>query len=185
MNFLNKSLKLTVAVISFFVIPGCSCDKKDVSMAPETTAVAAPKLMVVNVADVDTYGECHIKGSSQLDFEGVEAAFKNIPHDTAIVTYCANYQCTASGAVAQMLQEMGFTNVKAFEGGIAQWYQKGYPIEGTCVTRKGDVSSYLTAENIKGPDGDEGVTEISIGDLKNEMEQAGLLQQQNGGIAKW
>ncbi|HJM68902.1 MAG TPA: rhodanese-like domain-containing protein [Candidatus Babeliales bacterium] len=177
MEFLSRILKLSFICVSLFILPACNCEKADVSQESVSESQAKKKLVVVNVADLDTYNECHIKGSAQLDFGNVEGAFADVPRDTPIVTYCANYQCTASGAVAQMLKDMGFTNVKAFEAGIAEWYQKGYPVEGTCTHKdKSAVSSYLTAENKKHDDAeDDGIVIISIDQLKSDMTNAGLL----------
>ncbi|OGB97541.1 hypothetical protein A3F06_03350 [candidate division TM6 bacterium RIFCSPHIGHO2_12_FULL_36_22] len=177
MKFLSKFLKLSVICVSLFILPCCNCEKAQISQQETSEAPVKKKLVVVNVADQDTYNECHIKGSAQLDFDKVENVFADVDRDTPIVTYCANYQCSASGAVAQMLKDMGFTNVKAFEAGMAEWYQKGLPVEGNCMHQdKKSVSPYLIAENVKHDDEqDNDIVIISIDQLKSEMEQAGLL----------
>lgn len=54
------------------------------------------------------------------------AALKDYPKDKPIVTYCAvGYR---SSALAEKLQQQGFTNVANLEGSIFQWANEGRPI---------------------------------------------------------
>ena len=71
-----------------------------------------------------------LQGSINVPFEEVETFAKDLDRDAEMVVYCANYMCTASGAAAQKLKEMGFENVWAYEGGTAEWYQMGLKAEG-------------------------------------------------------
>ena len=41
--------------------------------------------------------------------------------------------CTASGFSAEKLKGMGFSNVWAYEAGMAEWYQKELPVQGKCT----------------------------------------------------
>lgn len=92
------------------------------------------QLVVVNVLDKEFYDDCHIKGSINVPFmELEEYAEKNWnKEETHIVLYCGNYKCTASGYGARMLRDQGYKNVWAYEGGSAEWIQKGFPVVGPC-----------------------------------------------------
>lgn len=58
--------------------------------------------------------------------EQIAAALKDYPKDKPIVTYCAvGYR---SSALAEKLQQQGFTNVVNLEGSIFQWANEGRPI---------------------------------------------------------
>lgn len=174
MKRMQSTFKLLVALFMLVALPACNCQKANTEVVEADKKEAS--MIVVNVLDKEFYDECHIKGSIQVAFDNVEEYFKNIDRNTPIVTYCSNYACTASGFVAQMLTDMGFKNVKAFEGGMAQWYQKGYPVEGTCKGGTiGSKSSYLTMENNPSGEEEAGVVVVSVDDLHQEMEKAGLL----------
>ena len=53
-----------------------------------------------------------------------------------IIVYCSNLGCTASVLVYQQLVEHGFQNVTHYAGGIADWEDAGYPLEGDHVDRR-------------------------------------------------
>ena len=86
------------------------------------------KLRIVNVLDKEQFDDAHIKGSDTVasinvqmaDLESAASAWdKTVP----VVVYCSNYFCTASGEAAKKLTELGFTDVWAYEAGMAEWYQ--------------------------------------------------------------
>jgi 3-mercaptopyruvate sulfurtransferase SseA len=95
----------------------------------------------------------------------MEAFAKTLNKKTHVVVYCSNYRCTASGSVVKMLKRMGFESVWAYEGGIAEWYQRGLPVEGPC--EKG----YLQQVVEPGKHEIEGVSVISAQELKQKMEE--------------
>lgn len=90
------------------------------------------RLYVINVLEKNLYNDCHIKGSVNVPFEQVKTFAQKLNKDAHIVVYCSNYRCTASGSVVKMLGKMGFEHVWAYEGGTAEWYQNGLPVEGVC-----------------------------------------------------
>ncbi len=93
-------------------------------------------LVVINVLDKTLYDDCHIKGSICVPFEDViEYAQNNIDKNADIVLYCSNYHCSASGQACKQLKKLGFNNVSAYEGGTAEWYQQGLPVEGPSTKR--------------------------------------------------
>lgn len=103
-------------------------------------------LFVVNVLDADYYNDCHIKSphSINLDLEDLDAFAQTLdPEKAEVIFYCSNYMCTASGFAAKMLMQKGFKNVWAYEAGMADWYQKGLPVEGPCK------KDYLNKKNEK------------------------------------
>jgi rhodanese-related sulfurtransferase len=46
------------------------------------------------------------------------------------VLYCSNFECNASHAAGKRLEQAGFRNVHRYAGGIEDWMDAGYPIEG-------------------------------------------------------
>jgi rhodanese-related sulfurtransferase len=112
-----------ILLISLFMafLPGCcgisTCNKKT-------------GLVVINVLDKDLYNDCRIKGSINIPFEMIENSADQIDKNADVVIYCSNYQCASSEYAARKLKEKGFTKVSVYEGGMAEWYQQGLPVEG-------------------------------------------------------
>ena len=50
-----------------------------------------------------------------------------------IVVYCANSACRNSGIAAEALTALGYTNVRTYEAGKADWIEAGLPIEGSAA----------------------------------------------------
>lgn len=48
-------------------------------------------------------------------------------HPEDVIVYCSGSECDEASLLAQLLLEMGETNVLHFEGGFTAWEQAGYP----------------------------------------------------------
>lgn len=91
-------------------------------------AIQGAKLLLVNVLDRDEFDDAHISGgkgvvSIHVPFADTEVAIRELPKNIPLVTYCSNYFCSACHTTAKQLLNAGFTNVKVFSGGMAEWYQ--------------------------------------------------------------
>ena len=64
-----------------------------------------------------------------LDSVGREVRETNVPKGAEVVVYCAGPKCPQSRMAAEKLQALGYTNVRAYEGGIEEWKQLGHEIE--------------------------------------------------------
>jgi rhodanese-related sulfurtransferase len=51
-----------------------------------------------------------------------------------IIIYCSNPSCIASIIGYQLLTRMGYKNVRRYAGGIEDWKEAGYPLEGSFVS---------------------------------------------------
>ena len=89
-----------------------------------------------NVLAEDYFKGEMIPGSRRLpvDQVGREVITGGLPKDTPIVTYCSGPSCPNSGQAAAKLVTLGFTNVRAFEGGVEEWKASGRPIEQLVAT---------------------------------------------------
>lgn len=86
--------------------------------------------VILNVLAAQAYRKIHIKNSRSIPFDKVEEGdLGNVDKNRKIVTYCASYTCSASRKAAAILKERGY-NVMAYEGGIKEWAESGYPTEG-------------------------------------------------------
>ena len=73
------------------------------------------------------YRSKHIPGS--VRFETVEDAIAALDRDDEIVVYCADINCAASIYAYRLLEREGFTRVRRYAGGVADWEDAGYPLE--------------------------------------------------------
>jgi rhodanese-related sulfurtransferase len=64
-----------------------------------------------------------------LDTVAREVSRLGIAKDAAIVVYCSGPDCPQSGQAAAKLATLGYTGVRAFEGGLAVWKGAGRPVE--------------------------------------------------------
>lgn len=113
---------LSVALL-VALLPGCFNNK------PEETLKSG--LFVVNVLDQKHYDDCHIAGSINVTLNDLDSFANTLDKEQSdVVFYCSNYMCSASGFAANKFIKLGFKQVAAYEGGTAEWYQKGLPTEG-------------------------------------------------------
>lgn len=77
------------------------------------------------------YDAMHIPGS--LNFPDPEDAYDALDRNEDIVVYCSNPACVASRFAYKALVERGYQHVRRYAGGIEDWVEAGYPVEGTEV----------------------------------------------------
>lgn len=84
-----------------------------------------------NVLTDDYFSGDMIPGSRRvpLGHVGHEARATGIANDAAIVVYCSGPACPQSKAAAEKLATLGYTNVRAFEGGLQVWKDSGRSLE--------------------------------------------------------
>ncbi len=127
------------------------------------------RLKVLNVLSAEVYNDAHIKNSLNVPLVELKSFAEHTPKDTCIVVYCAHSNCDASARAWHVLHELGFDNLFAYEGGMREWYDAGYPTEGPCS------ESYLHDPFIKEQSADHAVQSITKELLKSRMEREGLL----------
>ena len=126
-------------------------------------------LKVLNVLNPEFYADAHIKNSLNVPLAELKNFAENSPKDTVIVVYCAHRNCDASARAWHVLHELGFDNLFAYEGGMREWFQAGYPTEGPCQ------ESYLHEYGDFPAVQDHAVQAITKELLKARMEREGLL----------
>ncbi len=73
---------------------------------------------------------------TSLHFDTVGEALAVLDPDDEIVVYCGDVHCAASIYAYRLLEREGYTRVRRYAGGIADWEAAGYPLEGGSVTRE-------------------------------------------------
>ena len=77
------------------------------------------------------YRAKHIPGSIQVS--ATAESLRALDKDDEIVVYCSDVNCIASRAAYSMMTAEGYTNLRRFAGGLFDWEQAGYPLEGEMV----------------------------------------------------
>ncbi|MEA2036810.1 MAG: rhodanese-like domain-containing protein [Nanoarchaeota archaeon] len=82
-------------------------------------------MVLVNVLPKEYFGKQHIPGSINIPVEDKDFDKKVMEHmpdkSKKVVVYCANSECQASPNAAKKLEQMGYTNVYDYEGGIKDY----------------------------------------------------------------
>lgn len=137
-----------------------------------------PGVVLVNVLEKDHFENCRIRGSVSAPFGDINTFISQLEKEYSdktaieIIVYCSNYMCSASGETAKLLLKHGFTRVKAYEAGIAEWYQQGLPTEGAC---KLEGFMYLAKKMAAPREQDHGFVAITTQEL---AEKIGALEAQ-------
>jgi rhodanese-related sulfurtransferase len=79
------------------------------------------------VLSADAYRAKHIPGS--LHFATWHDALAALDPTEEIVVYCAGMYCAASIRFHSLLERSGYTRVRRYAGGLADWEAAGCPIE--------------------------------------------------------
>jgi rhodanese-related sulfurtransferase len=91
-------------------------------------------MKLVFVLEPSYFEQMHLAGSINIPEEQIEEeAPKQLKKDETIVVYCASFECPASTRAAQKLLDMGYQNTIDYEGGLADWQEADYPMEGSAA----------------------------------------------------
>ena len=97
-------------------------------------------MLVLDAREPAEFDVSHIDGAQFVGYNRFTIdAIDHFPRDTAIVVYCSvGYR---SEKVAEQLRDAGFSNVSNLFGGVFEWVNDGYPVEGEDGQTK-EVHSY-------------------------------------------
>ena len=84
--------------------------------------------LVMTMSDT-AYDWLHIPGS--LHFERISDLVDHLDRSDNIVVYCTNPLCYYSLQAYYALRNKGFTKVARYAGGLLDWQDAGYPLEGS------------------------------------------------------
>ena len=87
------------------------------------------------------YRAKHIPGS--LHFDNLKDVLQVLEQNDEIIVYCSNPACLASIVAYRFLMNHGYKNVRRYAGGLLEWEDAGYPLEGD------SVNHYMISEGKK------------------------------------
>ena len=89
------------------------------------------KIKLVNAMEENKFRLKHIPNS--LNLFRREDLEKYLAKDEPIVVYCTDYACNKSIMLYQLLEVLGYKNIIRFAGGMYEWENEGYKLEGEMV----------------------------------------------------
>jgi len=93
--------------------------------------------VLVNVLDPADFENEHICGSINIPASTIARdALDILNKDDTIILYCSGAKCTASGIASEKLDALGFSDVWRYEGGVEEWKNSGYCVEGLAYRGK-------------------------------------------------
>ena len=92
---------------------------------------AGEELVLLEALPRPYYEEAHLPGARNLPLDELEElAPRLVPdRDAQVVVYCKDEPCPNSALAARRLQRLGYTNVRDYVAGKAEWVEAGLPVE--------------------------------------------------------
>jgi rhodanese-related sulfurtransferase len=89
--------------------------------------------VIIDARSESDFAAGHIRGAVNIPAENVREKIsqKLQDKDQRVITYCGSTDCPRSKKAADALEDLGYTNVGAFEGGVKEWQEAGFPLEGS------------------------------------------------------
>jgi len=98
--------------------------------AAEVIAEDPAGLVILDIRTPEEFDEVRLGGAVNVDYYGTDFAdqLDTLDKNTPYVMYCRSGN-RSSDAVKTM-KDLGFTEVYEIDGGIVNWIESGYPVEG-------------------------------------------------------
>lgn len=107
--------------------------------------IGSPSLVLLEALPEAHYQRGHLPGAQWFSSVHARDMARTVAANPAatIVVYCASETCKNSHEVAKVLTDVGYTNVRVYAGGKADWQAAGLPLEqGAPVETSGDGCFY-------------------------------------------
>jgi len=95
------------------------------------------EIVLVEALPATYFEEAHLPGAINIPHDEVDALAPQLlfDRDAQIVVYCASGPCRNSGLAADRLERLGYTTVRDYHEGKAEWIEAGLPIESGAASR--------------------------------------------------
>jgi rhodanese-related sulfurtransferase len=86
------------------------------------------EMVLLDCRSPESFNAEHIVSAQNLPWrEAPEKAKTMIPNkDMLVVTSCSSVTCEASLNCSKQLKQLGYTNIRKFTGGLAEWLAQGF-----------------------------------------------------------
>ena len=66
--------------------------------------------------------------------DALQILYEGLRPEDEVVVYCSHVDCLSSVALYRDLVRRGYRNVRRYSGGLLDWEEAGYPLEGAFAT---------------------------------------------------
>jgi rhodanese-related sulfurtransferase len=93
----------------------------------EVEQAVADGVTIVEALPAPYFEAGHLPGAANLphDSDELTIAAALPDRDRTVVVYCANRACANSGVLARRLEQLGYADVRVYEGGKEDWVEAG------------------------------------------------------------
>ena len=101
--------------------------------------IDAGTAIVVEALAAPYYDDAHLPGARNLPHDSDEATIATVlpDRDATVVVYCSNLACQNSTILSRRLTQLGYTDVREYEGGKEDWITAGRPTESGATVAAG------------------------------------------------
>ncbi len=101
--------------------------------AEDLFAAGSPAAVFVDSRSRREFAAGHIPGSLTIPLEenrkSLPEGVLNYPPEQTLVVYCEGGDCHTSLALARLIHDRGFNDIRIFSGGWEEWTAAGLPVE--------------------------------------------------------
>lgn len=92
---------------------------------------ANPRLALLEALPEKYFNDWHLPGARHFPHDEARTLASRVVPDksTEVVVYCASSTCQNSHIAANILKQIGYTDVSVFTGGKQDWSDAGLPVE--------------------------------------------------------
>ncbi|MBE3559306.1 MAG: metalloregulator ArsR/SmtB family transcription factor [Ktedonobacteraceae bacterium] len=90
-------------------------------------ALAAGRVMLLDVRPTEEYRAGHLPGARSLPVEELETRLAELPRDREFVAYCRGPYCVFADEAVALLRAHGYM-VRRLEEGVVEWREHGLPV---------------------------------------------------------
>ncbi len=125
---MTAALLLSACTAGLKAKPSALATAYPVAISPaEAYAKSQQGTFFLDVRTQPEWDQFHIKGSTLIPLEELQARLNELPKGQEIVVVCLTGQRSQRGAA--ILQQAGFPQVSYVSGGYQAWMAAGYPVE--------------------------------------------------------
>src|SRR6202451_3577972 len=106
-------------------------DIPEISREELTRRLGDVSLTIVDVLPAESYAAAHVPGALSIPLELLATSAPELLPDRAaeIVVYCGKLTCDRSEQALEQLHQLGYSNVRDYRAGIADWVESGEATE--------------------------------------------------------
>lgn len=124
-----RPFRVLLPALFTLLISGCTAQDSDhVDVRTLQTEIAAGGIQLVDVRTPQEWSTGHIAGAVHIDWfrDDFKAEVAKLDKTRPVRLYCA--AGGRSEEAGELLREMGFTDVRDLDGGVAAWKKAGAPV---------------------------------------------------------